>query len=654
MGMREGAALAFGQAVASRDAAAIERAAMALERVVASGPGEHQSRFQLGVLRVLQARYEDAQRHFTAVARALPREPVVRANLAAVAVALGRYEAAIVWCDEALKLAPSARVWTVRGDALRALRRFDEALTSYEKALALDPRFIEALGNLGATLRDVRRYPEALETLDRALSLSPHDTELLCNRGAILLDLERPGEALPSLNTALALAPDHVLALNNRALALKQLGWKEEALGACERALAVDPDQAAVWLTQGGVLAELGRVEEALASYDRGLALAPDNALGLADKSLLLSEIGRTGEAVALLRQALALDPNRVRLFYNLTQIEKLALDDNVFAAQRRESPLAAGDRILRHYALAKVFEDNGRWEEAFRHEQDGAALKRGHLSYDEAAVLGDLARTRRLYDEHFLSRLGGGGDASIAPIFIVGMPRSGSTLVEQILASHEGVCGLGESDALGRALSEVDESRPELVGRRSRSDLQRIGAAYAKYARRSAPEGGRIVDKMLDNFRHVGLIVLSLPRARIIHVRRNAVETSLSCYSKLFNAGVAYSYDLGELGRYYRAHEELMEHWRAVLPDEYLLSVDYEAVVADLEGESRRIAAFCGMEWDPRCLEFHKTERQVRTASKTQVRQPLFNASRRREQPSRRISRPCWRRCEALPKAEE
>jgi tetratricopeptide (TPR) repeat protein len=623
---------AFGEAVASKDAVVIERAAQALEKVVGADAGDVQSRFQLGVLRVLQARYEDAFRHFTLVARALPREPVVRANLAAVSVALGRFEAAIVWSDEALALAPSAKVWTMRGDALSALRRYEEAVASYRRALALDPRFEEALGNVGVALRELRRFPEALEALDQALGLSPRDAELLCNRGAVLLDLERPGEALPSLNTALALAPDHVMALNNRALALKQLGWKEEALSACEQALAADPTQAAVWLTQGGALAELGRVEDALASYDKGLALAPENALGLADKALLLSEIGRTGEAVGMLREAIARDPTRIRLFYNLTQIEKLSLDDPAFVARGRESPVLASDRVLRHYALAKVFEDHGEWEEAFRHVQAGSGLKRGLLAYDEAAALGELARTRQLYDEHFLSRLGGGGDDSIAPIFIVGMPRSGSTLIEQILASHDGICGLGETDALGRAVSEVEAGRPDLVGRRSRSDLQKIGAAYAKYIRRSAPNGARVVDKMLDNFRHLGLIVLALPRARIIHIRRNPVETCLSCYSKLFNAGVAYSYDLGELGRYYRAHERLMEHWRAALPAEYLLSVDYEAVVADLEGESRRIAAFCGMEWDPRCLEFHKTERRVRTASKMQVRQPLFDASRRRE----------------------
>ncbi len=486
---------------------------------------------------------------------------------------------------------------------------------------------------MAPTLRELRRFPEALAALDRALSLSPRDPELLCNRGAVLLDLERPGEALPSLNTALVLAPRHVLALNNRALALKLLGWTEEALSACELALSVDRDQAAVWLTQGGVLAELGRVDEALASYDKGLALAPHDALGLADKGLLLSEIGRRDEAASLLRAAIALDPKRVRLFYNLTQTEKLPLDDAAVVAQSSASePWGTADQILRHYALAKVFEDNGHWDAAFSHEQAGAALKRGLVSYDEAATLGELARTRQLYDEHFLSRLGGGGDDSIAPIFIVGMPRSGSTLVEQILASHEGICGIGESHAFDRAVREVEEGRPELVGRRSREDLRRIGAAYAKHVLRAAPAGSRVVDKMLDNFRHLGLIVLSLPRAKIIHIRRNPVETCLSCYSKLFNAGVAYSYDLGELGRYYRAHDKLMEHWRTILPEEYLLSVDYEAIVSDLEGQSRRIADFCGVAWDARCLEFHKTERQVRTASKMQVRQPLFDGSQRRE----------------------
>ena len=269
-----------------------------------------------------------------------------------------------------------------------------------------------------------------------------------------------------------------------------------------------------------------------------------------------------------------------------------------------------------------------------FRHLSAGAALKRGLVRHDEAATLGDMGRAAQVFDRQMAARLEGHGDDLARPIFIVGMPRSGSTLVEQISSSHAGVSGLGEIGAFGKAMRGEGAGAlafPERIQFLSPAQVGRIGAAYAKNIGELAPSAGRVVDKMLDNFLYLGLIAAALPKARIIHIRRDPVETCLSCFSKWFAAGYDFSYDLGELGRYYRAHQRLMNHWRAILPAEMLIAVDYEAVVADLEGESRRLAAFCGLEWDPRCLEFHNNQRQVRTASKTQVRQPLFDGSSRR-----------------------
>lgn len=202
------------------------------------------------------------------------------------------------------------------------------------------------------------------------------------------------------------------------------------------------------------------------------------------------------------------------------------------------------------------------------------------------------MARTAQVFDQAMAARLGGRGESALAPIFIVGMPRSGSTLVEQILSSCEGVSGLGEIGAFGKAMRANGAhyfgplAFPELAQSLSAEDAGRIGAAYAKNVRELAPSAGRVVDKMLDNFLHLGLIAAALPKARIIHIRRNPVESCLSCYAKWFETGYAFSYDLSELGRYYRAHERLMAHWRAILPEALLITADYEAIVADLEGQ--------------------------------------------------------------------
>lgn len=626
---------AFDRAVASRNGAEIDLASKFLKEIVDSDAQDGQSAFQLGVLNVMQRRYEDALRAFAQAARILPQQPVIHANLAAVALALGRAEEAISWCDRSLALKPdAAKVWNMRGNALRALRRVEEAACCFAQAATLEPGFVEALSNYGCTLNEAGRLGEALAALDRALALQPDSGPLLCNRGAVLVNLERPGEALISLDKALARGPDNVVAINNRALALKMLNRPEEALLCSTAAVAADPKQAAIWMTRAGVLADLGRVEEALASYDQGLALAPRDPAGLANKGLLLGEIGRFAEAESTLREAIALAPGRARLYYNLTQTTKLAPDD------------PAAERVFLHFGLAKVHEDHGAWDESFEHLSAGAGLKRGLVHYDEAATLGEMARTAQVFDQAMAARLGGRGESALAAIFIVGMPRSGSTLVEQILSSCEGVSGLGEIGAFGKAMRMNGAHHigpfafPELVQSLSAQDAGRIGAAYAKNVRELAPSAGRVVDKMLDNFLHLGLIAAALPKARIIHIRRNPVESCLSCYARWFETGYAFSYDLGELGRYYRAHERLMAHWRAILPEAVLITADYEAIVADLEGQSRRLAAFCGLEWDPRCLEFHNTERQVRTASKTQVRQPLFDGtSRRRGALARRLA---------------
>ncbi len=638
-GKRRRAWDAFDRVLASRNAAEIDKASKLLREIVGSDARDGPSAFRLGVLTVMQRRYDDALRAFEQAARALPQESVVRANLGAVALALGRAEEAIAWCDQSLALKPdAANVWNLRGNALRALRRAEEAAQSFTRAVNLDPNFADALSNYGCAINETGHHDEALAVFDRALALQPNSSPLLCNRGAVLVNLERPGEALISLDKALALAPDNVVAINNRALALKMLSRPEEALLCATAALAVDSQQAAAWLTQAGVLADLGRAEEALASFDQGLALAPRDPAGLSNRALLLGEIGRFAEAATTLREAIAFAPERASLYYNLTQMTKLAPDDPAVAAMNarlaQDAALPPTDRIFLHFGLAKVHEDHGAWDESFGHLSAGASLKRGLVRYDQAATLGEMARAAQVFDKAMAARLGGRGEKSLAPIFIVGMPRSGSTLVEQILSSHEGVSGLGEIGAFGKAMRADGAGPvafPERVQSLSPEDAGRIGAAYAKNVRELAPSADRVVDKMLDNFLYLGLLAAALPTARIIYIRRDPVETCLSCYSKWFATGYDFSYDLGELGRYYRAHERLMDHWRAILPKQLLITVDYEAVVADLEGQSRRLAAFCGLEWDPRCLEFHNNERQVRTASKTQVRQPLFDGSSRR-----------------------
>jgi hypothetical protein len=294
------------------------------------------------------------------------------------------------------------------------------------------------------------------------------------------------------------------------------------------------------------------------------------------------------------------------------------ALDD--------ETSLAIEDRIQLHYTMAKALEDLERYGDAFHHLLCGSALKRSTVRYDEAGELELMERIAACFDAERMLQFAGSGDPSQAPVFVIGMPRSGTTLVEQIIASHPDVQALGERTDLGEEILACRAPYPQMIRSAAPEDLRAIGAGYL---RRIGPiEKARVTDKMPANFMCAGMIALILPNAKIVHVRRDPVDTCLSCFSQLFTFGNPHTYDLGELGRYYRAYERLMEHWRSVIPAGVMLEVRYEDVVADLETQARAIVQHTGLAWDERCLSFHRTKRAVRTASMTQVRQPIYTGS--------------------------
>jgi hypothetical protein len=285
-------------------------------------------------------------------------------------------------------------------------------------------------------------------------------------------------------------------------------------------------------------------------------------------------------------------------------------------------------------FALGKAFDDIGDAQKAFAHLTTGNRLHRSAHPYNVSDDLEQFAEIARALSPQTFSTLSGAGDPSRRPVFIVGMPRSGTSLVEQILASHPDVWGGGEQTVLERLLIE---RTPRAVSPLERarslrdlqvSDLSSLGSDYVAEISKISSGALRVTDKMPLNFRFVGLIHLILPNAQIVHCRRDPLDTCLSCFAQNFSRGQDWSYDLEDLGRYYRGYERLMSHWREQTPPGRLLEISYEALVADLEGESRRLLAFCGLPWDSACLSFHETRRQVRTASVAQVRQPIYPRS--------------------------
>ena len=479
------------------------------------------------------------------------------------------------------------------GVVLHDQGKIDEAIAVYNDAIKINPDFKSAYGNLGHALKAQGRFEDAIGAFKQSLRLKPNHAETYFNISAVHYRQNRFEETVAACREALRIDPNYAEAYTSLGAALLRLGVPDEAIAALHKATALKPDFAAAHHSLGTALTQLGQLSEAAASFERAIALAPANIY------FRLSGYR--------LKRFVAGDPR-------LAELEEMAKD----SASRPVS-----DQIELHFALGQAYDDIGLPADAFRHWLSGNTLKRHQVDYDEAATLEELDQVRSMYTSEFIQASQGAGHPTSLPIFIVGMPRSGSTLIEQILASHPQVFGAGELHNLPAAVESA------LMDPRGSADTKQnmrdIGARYIAAIERLAPGATRITDKMPQNFVFAGLIHLALPNATIIHTIRDPIDTCMSCFSIMFTSQQDFTYDLAELGRYYRHYQNLMDHWRQVLPPGRILGVRYEDVVADLEGQARRIVAHCGLDWDPQCLAFHKTQRVVRTASATQVRQPIY-----------------------------
>ncbi len=616
-----------------------EEALASYERALAIKPDFVEVIDNRGITLQFLNRHEEALASYNRALTIAPHNVGVLNNRGNALLELKRPEEALSSYERVLAITPdSAEALNNRGNALKVLMRFEEALASYERALAIRPDHAEVLNNRGVILGALKRPEEALASYDRALALIPNYASALINRGIVLRTLNRPEEALASFGQALAIEPHNADALYYRGNALQALNCHPEALIDFDRALAIKPDYVAALNNRGVTLRELKRHEEAMISFDQALAIDPDNAEAYSNKGIVFEEIGKVENARRAHQKATELSPRRGRFHRHLAAIKRYVPDDFHLAFMEELSEPGAAlpedERMELHFALGKAYVDVEQYQRSFRHLVEGNALKRRRIVYDEAAMVESFDRIRRVFTPELMRAKRGGGNPSSLPVFVIGMPRSGSTLVEQILASHNKVFGAGEIDDLGKATIDLiaSENRrtlyPEIVLSVTDQQLRHLGVNYTSAVRNLAPLAERITDKMLSNFFFAGLIHLAMPNARFIHIRRNPIDTCVSCFSLLFTNGQPYAYDLGELGRYYRAYDTLMRHWRDVLPEGTMLEVEYEALTADLDAQARRIVAHCGLEWDDACLAFYNARRSVRTASASQVRQPIYRSS--------------------------
>jgi tetratricopeptide (TPR) repeat protein len=516
----------------------------------------------------------------------------------------GRIDDAVARYKRALALKPdNADVHNNLGVALAAKGRLDDAVVRYRRAVSLNPDHAAAHGNLGVALAAKGRIADAVTHYERALLLSPGQAGIHYNLGIALAAQGKTDEAAAQYRHAIALKPDYADAHNNLGNWYAAQGKSDDAVLHFRRAIAINPDHAEAHNNLGNIFLEKGEFDGAMAHYDRAIAIKPADTGAHYHRAEI--KVFQRGDA-------------------DLAVLEGLA--------RRRDLPVNKAPFI--HLALAKALEDCGDYPRAFEHLRKGNDLKRSQIRYDEPAEVKGFRRTSAVFDRRLFDRFQGQGDPSSVPVFVVGMPRSGSTLIEQILASHPQIHGAGELTDIEIATRTVLNEGcqplpyPECILGLDGLTLRRIGQRYLARLPALADGNVRIVDKLPGNFLRIGLIRLILPNARIIHTVRDPIDTCVSCYSKLFAAGQHFTYDLAELGRYYRRYRDLMTYWKSVIPPGVMLDVAYEDVVEDLEGQARRLIDYCGLAWDDRCLSFNKTDRPVKTASAVQIRKPLFRSS--------------------------
>lgn len=554
------------------------------------------------------------------------------------------------------------------GNALGRAGRLPEAAASYRRALLARPGFPEAHNNLADVELELGRPLEATENARRALELRPDYGEAHHTLGRALLGTQQPDEAIASCTRAIALRPGAAAAYNTRGAAQLMLARFEPAKADFGAALRLRPSFAEAHANLGNAFRSTGKLEEAVASYQRALELKPEAAaihveLGTAlrlkldaagaERSCrraleldpaatsaltvlaeLRADAGRFAEAEDLYKRAISIDADSAEAWAGITRTRRMTKADVgwLVAAQRLTgSGLAPQRELLVRYAIGKYYDDVGEFANAFESYRSANELaRRWGPGHDRSALERAVDVVIRSF-AHVSASTAGASGSPARPVFIVGMLRSGTSLAEQILASHPSVFGAGEltfwSTRLGEGLAAAVRANAATL-EIDAAELANLQRAYLELLALHAPRAARVTDKLPTNFMAIGLIHAALPAARIIHLERDPLDTCLSIYFQHFEAANSYANDLGDLAHYYGQYRRLMRHWRAMLPQTTLLDVPYEGLATDPERWTRAMLDFIGLPWDPCCLDFSQTDRPVVTASKWQVRQGINTES--------------------------
>ena len=578
----------------------LDAAATQVDQAIALAPDVPLLYEDLGSVRAQQGRYRDAIALFEKALRLDPRTPSAHRKLGQALAAVGRGDEADRHFESYFDRNPVAGRVAEGADHLRA-GRADEAIKVFREVLHNHPDNVDAMRYLAiAYWREKDKPGDAEAWLRRATSTAPDFTAAWLSLGLVLLDNNKPNDAIEAYRRAVGLAPDSPAAWAGAGNAYAQAGRQEASVGAFAKSLALNPSVAGVHMSHGHALKTIGDQEAALTAYRAAVAERP-----------------RFGE-----------------VYWSMANLKVFRFEDaevRAMETQLSRGDLSDSERIHFSFALGKAYEDKGDYDAAWSRYDAGNSLQRPLVKHDPLELENRHRDIRAVFDHDFIARHAGNGHDAADPILVVGLPRSGSTLVEQILASHSQVEGTAELPTLGQIATSIGRFRrddvqfPQAVIDLEGADWRAYGQRYLEdTARHRFTDRPFFTDKMPNNFPLLGLLHLIMPNAKVIDARRHPLDSCLGCYKQLFAKGQHFTYDLEDLAHYYRHYDAMMRHWHDVLPGR-ILTVHYEDTVTDLEGQVRRILAHCDLPFEAGCVRFFETRRAVRTASSEQVRQPIY-----------------------------
>ena len=522
-------------------------------------------------------------------------------NLAVTLQGLGQLDTAVKCYDQALAIKPDyAEAFNSLGNALKELGQLDTAVNSYEQLLAIKPDFAEAHFNLAVTLQGLGQLDAAVKSYEKAVAIKPDYAEAHNNLGNAFKELDQLDLAVKSFEKALAIKPDYAEAHNNLGIALKDLSQLDAAVNCFEQALAIKPDFADAYYSLGLINQDLGQVDDAIKQYEKTISIKQNHA----------------------------------EAHHNLSYLKKFTENDSqitLIQSLLSTNDQSHSDRMHLCFALAKVYEDLGKQDELFKFLHEGNRLRKQELNYSldmdqiRHSIVKKLFSSPPSPIEKSLSYEA----STIRPVFIVGMPRSGTSLVEQIIASHHAVYGAGELDTLGKLIFPIvkDPSTHDMNSLSEKTFLSIRQQYLDSLSRFNVPENV-ITDKMPLNCQYIGFILTAFPEAKIVHLKRDAMATCWSNYKHYFSGiGLGFPYNMDDLVGFYELYIDLMAFWHQLFPDK-IYDICYEDLTTNQEEETRKLLEYCELDWDENCLNFHTSKRAVKTVSTFQVRQKMYQGS--------------------------